>query len=80
MLDLLPEQDFPRVLSEFRRVLKPGGKMVLVSFGFGTHWFNRFWYWLAKVFPALLTNCRPVRMSQTVPLVGFHNVQVEHIL
>ena len=79
MLDLLPEQDFLKVLAEFRRVLKPGGKMVLVSFGFGTHWFNRFWYWLARVFPALLTNCRPVRISQTVAQAGFHNLQVEHI-
>lgn len=79
MLDLLPEGDFPKVLSEFRRVLKPGGKMVLVSFGFGTHWFNRFWYWLASVFPSLLTNCRPVRMGQTVPQQGFHDLQVEHL-
>ncbi len=79
MLDLLPEQDFPSVWSELRRVLKPGGKMVLVSFGFGTHWFNRFWYWLARVFPALLTNCRPVRLSQTVPLVGFHDIHLEHL-
>jgi ubiquinone/menaquinone biosynthesis C-methylase UbiE len=79
MLDLLPEQDFPKVLAEFRRVLKPGGKMVLVSFGFGLHWFNRFWYWLAKVFPALLTNCRPVRMSQAAPMVGFHDLHVEHL-
>jgi ubiquinone/menaquinone biosynthesis C-methylase UbiE len=79
MLDLLPEQDFPKVLGEFRRVLKSGGKLVLVSFGFGTHGYNRFWYWLAKAFPALLTNCRPVRMSQTVPLAGYHNLQIERI-
>ena len=79
MLDLLPEQDFPKVLSEFRRVLKPDGKMVLVSFGFGTYWFNRFWYWLAKAFPALLTNCRPVRIGRTVALAGFHNLHVEHV-
>jgi ubiquinone/menaquinone biosynthesis C-methylase UbiE len=79
MLDLLPEQDFPKVLAEFRRVLKPGGKVVLVSFGFGIYWFNRFWYWLAKVFPALLTNCRPVRVSQAVPMAGFNVLKVEHI-
>jgi len=79
MLDLLPEQDFPKVLAEFRRVLKPSGRLVLVSFGFGAHWFNRFWYWLARVFPALLTNCRPVRMSQIVSQVGFHNLHVDHI-
>lgn len=79
MLDLLPEQDFLKILSEFMRVLRPTGKMVLVSFSFGTHWFNRFWYWLAKVFPALLTNCRPVRMSQAAAKAGFHNLKVEHI-
>ena len=79
MLDLLPEQDFLKVISEFKRVLRPTGKMVLVSFSFGTHWFNRFWYWLAKVFPAMLTNCRPVRMRQTAAMAGFHNLTVEHI-
>ena len=79
MLDLLPEQDFMKVVAEFRRVLKPGGKIVLVSFGFGTHWFNRFWYWLARIFPALLTNCRPIMINQTVAQTGFHNLQVEHI-
>jgi ubiquinone/menaquinone biosynthesis C-methylase UbiE len=79
MLDLLPEQDFPKVLSEFRRVLKPGGKMVLVSFGFGVHWFNRFWYWLARAFPALLTNCRPPRIGRTVAQADFHDLHVEHV-
>ena len=79
MLDLLPEQDFSKVLTEFRRVLKPGGKIVLVSFGFGKHWFNLFWYWLAKVFPALLTNCRPLMISQTVARADFRNLYVEHI-
>lgn len=79
MLDLLPEQDFPKVLAEFQRVLKPGGKIVLVSFSFGTHWFNHFWYYLARAFPALLTNCRPVRMDQTVAQAGFHNLQVERV-
>jgi ubiquinone/menaquinone biosynthesis C-methylase UbiE len=79
MLDLLPEQDFSKVLSEFRRVLRPDGKIVLVSFGFGTYWFNRFWYWLAKAFPALLTNCRPVRIGRTVALAGFHNLHVEQV-
>ena len=79
MLDLLPEQDFMKVLGEFKRVLKPGGRIVLVSFGFGMHWYNRFWYWLAKIFPSLLTNCRPVRIGQIATLVGFHNLHVERI-
>lgn len=79
MLDLLPEQDFPKVLAEFRRVLKPSGKMILVTFGFGVHWFHRTWYWLAKVYPTLLTNCRPLRLSQMVDQAGLRNLRTEHI-
>jgi ubiquinone/menaquinone biosynthesis C-methylase UbiE len=31
MFDLLPEEDFSRVLLEFKRVLKPGGRTVITS-------------------------------------------------
>ena len=48
MLDLLPEADFSKALGEFQRVLRPGGRLALVTFGFGELWFNRFWFWLAE--------------------------------
>ena len=63
MLDLLPVEAFPGVLAEFCRVLRPGGRLVLVTFGFGRAWYHRLWFWLARTFPALLTYCRPVRFS-----------------
>ena len=37
MFDLIPEEDFIRVLTDFKRVLKPGGKLVLASMTQGRH-------------------------------------------
>ncbi|HGY54619.1 MAG TPA: methyltransferase domain-containing protein [Caldithrix abyssi] len=75
MLDLLPEKDFSKILEEFRRVLKPAGRLILITFGFGEFRINRFWYWLAKNFPALLTNCRPVRVDSYMDSAG---LRIQH--
>jgi len=74
MIDLLPEPDFPKILSEFHRVLKPGGRIVLSTMTFGRRWYSRFWDWLAKNFPSLLTNCRPVAMSPFLAAAGFESI------
>ena len=79
MLDLLPEEDFPRALNEFERVLRPGGRLILVTFGFGEHASNRLWLWLARHVPALLTNCRPVRPQEAVRNAGLEIVHSEAI-
>lgn len=79
MLDLLPEEDFPRALNEFQRVLRPGGRLILVTFGFGEHAYNRLWLWLARHAPALLTNCRPVRPQEAVRSAGLEIVHTEAI-
>ncbi len=43
MFDLLPKADFPKVLSEFQRVLKPGGRLLLVNMAKGRRWYNHIW-------------------------------------
>ena len=45
MLDMFPVDDYPRVLGEFLRVLKPGGKLAIGYFSHGQKGSNRIWPW-----------------------------------
>jgi ubiquinone/menaquinone biosynthesis C-methylase UbiE len=75
MFDLLDQNDFLIVLKEFKRVLKPGGKLVLVNMSkdeekkrtiyeklYDKGWIN-----------AISGNCRPVMMKPFVEEAGFKN-------
>jgi ubiquinone/menaquinone biosynthesis C-methylase UbiE len=75
MVDLMPVETFDKIASEFYRVLKPDGKLVMSTFSFGTKSIHRFWYWVAKKFPGLLTGCRPVSFKDYLIKAGF---QIEH--
>ena len=75
MVDLLPVDRFDKVAEEFYRVLKPRGKIVMSTFSFGTKKVHRFWFWMAKRFPALLTGCRPVSFKQYLTKAGFEIVK-----
>jgi len=71
MVDLLPEEYFDKIASEFYRVLQPDGKVVISTFSFGTRRIHKFWYWVAKKFPKLLTDCRPVQFKPNLIKAGF---------
>jgi len=79
MIDLLPENDFDKVLAEFFRVLKPSGRMVISAMAFGEKWYNRIWHWVARQFPSLLTGCRPISLSNYLLKTGFTDIGVEQI-
>jgi ubiquinone/menaquinone biosynthesis C-methylase UbiE len=79
MLDLLPAEDFATILSEFRRVLKPEGRIVLSTMTFGRAWYNRIWDWIATHIPSLLTGCRPVAMTPYLDRAGFDAVASKYI-
>lgn len=79
MLDMLPVEDFPRVLGEFKRVLKPGGKLAVAYFSYGRTAGNRFWAWMARHFPSLLTQCRPIRLETPLRKAGFEVLHREEI-
>jgi demethylmenaquinone methyltransferase/2-methoxy-6-polyprenyl-1,4-benzoquinol methylase len=82
VLDLLPSSDLPDTLLEFRRVLKPGGRLVSISMTEGTGLPSRTiigaWkaaYWLS---PYTCAGCRPLRLKQLVEdacmEIEFHEV------
>ncbi|MCB0166732.1 MAG: methyltransferase domain-containing protein [Anaerolineae bacterium] len=79
MLDLLAAPDLPGVLAEFRRVLKPGGRMVLVSLTEGVDWRSRVlvgaWKTAFRLNPIWCGGCRPVQLAALVQHTGFASVQ-----
>jgi demethylmenaquinone methyltransferase/2-methoxy-6-polyprenyl-1,4-benzoquinol methylase len=84
MFDLLPLRDMPVVLGEFRRVLKPGGRLVLVNMskehGDKRTWWERLYRALPRRWAAyLLGGCRPVLLESFVRGAGFYRVEREFI-
>lgn len=79
MLDLIPEEDFLRILGGFRRVLKPGGRLVLSSMTTGRRWYNHIWEMLAAWLPSALVGCRPVGLEGYLQEAGFVNIISEYI-
>jgi len=71
MIDLMPADTFNRIAQTFYKLLKPGGRLVISNFSFGTKKVHRFWFWLAKTFPSLLAGCRPVSFKEHLVLAGF---------
>ena len=71
MIDLMPEDTFDKISSEFYRILNPGGTAVISIFSFGKSRVNRFWYWVANKMPLLLTGCRPVTFKENLIKAGF---------
>ncbi len=73
MFDLIPLEGFAPILQEFKRVLKPGGKLVLVNMSkpstqktFYETVYEKGW----AVMP-----CRPVLLGPSVEAAGFTDIQ-----
>lgn len=79
MFDLLPEEDFPRVIGEFKRVLKPGGRLVLVNMARNGRWYNKVWDTVYSIQPAWMGGCRGVSMLEFVQAAGFQQTSREFI-
>ena len=82
MLDLIPLDDMPVVLNEFRRVLKSSGRLVLVNMSKDqeiTVWERLYRATPSRLVPYLYGGCRPVLMAEHVRAAGFRDVQREFI-
>lgn len=79
MFDLLPEEDFARVLAEFRRVLRPGGRLVLINMAQGERLRHRIYEALYRLRPQLMGGCRGVALLPHVERAGFSEVQRDFV-
>lgn len=70
-LELFPKRDIPNVLNEFRRILKPGGRLVILSLAQEPHTIAVGIYeWLHKQFPVAF-DCRPIPLSAFLQDLSF---------
>ena len=80
MLDLIPELEMPGILAEFSRVLRPGGRLVLLNMSKPDRETVIFREKLYQMLPPslvlyLMGGCRPVLMEELVKRAGFGEVQ-----
>ena len=71
MFDLIPFDQMDVIIDEFSRVLKPGGKLVLVNMTkkeqFGAGLYERIY----RISPTLMGGCRGVQMFDLLTEHGF---------
>ena len=79
MFDLLPQQDFQTVLTEFTRVLRPGGRLAMVNMTQGERWYNGIWERVYRINPALLGGCRGVLLLPHLEACGFEQNRREFV-
>ena len=82
MLDLIDTPVINSILREFKRVLKPGGRLVLISISKGKKWYSnmKLYEWFYGFSPSVLGGCRPLFLEPMVKDAGFCNVRKEFLL
>ena len=74
-LELFPAEDIPVVLAEVRRVLRPGGRLAVVSMatvpaGQRASVLEHTYVWMHRHFPHIV-DCRPIDLGALLPAGGF---------
>ena len=71
MFDLISYDRMDAVLKEFKRVLKKGGKLVLVNMTLGEKFGSGIYNRIYRVSPRLMGGCRGIRLSKKIKEHGF---------
>jgi len=71
MFDLIAFDQMDAILNEFKRVLKKGGKLVLVNMTTGEKFGSGIYDFIYRVSPKLMGGCRGIRLSEKLKEHGF---------
>jgi len=80
LLDLIPEGEMPGILAEFKRVLKPGGRIILLNMSKENKetvlFREKLYHFLTpSLVLYLMGGCRPVLMEDLTRQAGFEQVR-----
>ncbi len=78
MFDLMPHAVVPQLLAEFKRVLKPDGRLVLINMTEGQRWGSHIYEWLYRQSPALMGGCRGVKLAGPLEQAGYQVIVREY--
>ena len=71
MFDLIPYDQMDTILTEFKRVLKTGGKLVLLNMTKGEKLGSGIYDFIYRISPRLMGGCRGVQLSERIQRHGF---------
>ena len=71
MFDLIAFDDMDEIITEFKRVLKKDGKLILVNMTIGEGFGSRLYDRLYRFSPKLMGGCRGVEMKERLQRKGF---------
>ena len=74
MFDLIPFEDMDKILMEFKRVLKKGGRLVLVNMTKGERFGSGLYDFIYNISPKSLGGCRGVKLTKRLQQ---HDFKVE---
>jgi ubiquinone/menaquinone biosynthesis C-methylase UbiE len=79
LFDILPVDNFTPILLEFKRVLKNGGRVVVVNMTKSEKWVNQIYEGIYKLKPPLLAGCRGVLARPFLEKAGFKEIRREFV-
>ncbi|HKI49175.1 MAG TPA: methyltransferase domain-containing protein [Desulfobacteria bacterium] len=71
MFDLIPFEDMGKILTEFKRVLKKDGKLVLVNMTEGRHFGSKLYDFVYNISPKTMGGCRGIELTEKLQQQGF---------
>jgi len=78
MFDLIAFDDMDTILEEFKRVLKKGGKLILVNMTAGESFGSGIYSLIYRISPKLFGGCRSVQLSDKLENHGFEVISREY--